>query len=127
MQKFLLDSNILIYAMNKKQNVLRFLRANKKFGFFVTPVSRLEVLLGESKEEISLEEMERELDQFFTVRFDNKVVSVAALLYKQEVKKLKFKDLIIAATALANDMTLVTADRGFKGIKGLKLKLVSLS
>lgn len=43
----------------------------------------------------------------------------------RKTHKLKLPDEIIAAAALVNDAILFTADKGFRNVKGLKLKLLS--
>ena len=124
--RFLLDSNVLIYAMNKRKCALDFFRSHKSAYFATSAVSRLEVLLGESKEEMSMEEMENELDDFQTIVLDNKIVRSAALLHGRNKKTLKFKDLVIEASANVNGLTLVTADKDFRAIEGLKVKLLKI-
>lgn len=43
----------------------------------------------------------------------------------RKTHRLKLPDAVIAAGALVNDAILFTADKGFRKVKGLKLKLLS--
>ena len=45
----------------------------------------------------------------------------------KQKQKVKLPDAIIAATALFLDIPLITADKGFKKIKGIKLNLFEVS
>lgn len=79
-----------------------------------------------AKTEGELEFLDKILRTFAPLDLNTKIALGAVRLEKKFPKKLKFKDLLIAATAQVEGLTLVTADKDFKKIKGLKVKLVKL-
>jgi predicted nucleic acid-binding protein len=54
----------------------------------------------------------------------NTEVRAIAIQLRQK-QKIKLPDAIVAATSLYLQLPLVTADQGFKGIKGIELILIS--
>lgn len=64
-------------------------------------------------------DIEAYLDDCENVTLDKDVVREALKLLT--VKKMKFKDLVIAATAKVHGKTLITADRDFEGLEGVKV------
>lgn len=123
---YLLDSNIIIYFLQNQESVLRFFQKKRIKKAAISTVSRLEVMLGAAKENRSLEDLETHLDKFINISLDKNITKEAALLKLKEKKSLKFKDLAIAATARTHDLTLVTADKDFKTVKGIKIELIKL-
>ena len=85
-------------------------------------ISRMEVLLGADKETFTDEEIHGYLDIFQNMNMDKRTVEEAVGIYKKSKKSLKFKDLVIAASAIVSNATLITADKDFTKIKGLKMK-----
>lgn len=124
-QEFILDSNILIYLSKGDQKIEKKLHALNREYFFISAVSVVEVLIGE-KDKAEAERLKKMVHQFVPLDLRNEIAEKAVALAHQSKKKLKFKDLLIAATALVEGLTLVTADKDFKSIAGLKLKLLSL-
>jgi predicted nucleic acid-binding protein len=96
-------------------------------GFLMSAISYLEIMVGVQKSEGSLEEIENFLEEVEVVPFDQAIAKNAAHLHMKSAKKLKFKDLAIAATAQAQAVELVTADRDFKSIKGIQLRHVKIN
>lgn len=125
MQEYLLDSNILIYFSKKHPKVKKILNALHREYFFISTISSIEVLMGapDEKEFKLLSEL---LHSFAPLELSSKISSEAVKLEKKFPKKLKFKDLLIAATAQVEGLTLVTADKDFQKIKGLKVKWMKL-
>lgn len=123
---YILDSNILIYFLDGNENVTFIFNRYKKEKFFISIVSRLEVLIGSEKQGMSLFDTGRYLDLFENVPLDKGIVEEAVRLSIQFKHKLKFKDLIIAATANVTGSTLITADKDFQKLPGLKVKLIKL-
>lgn len=119
---YLIDSNLLIYLLRGDLSVGKFLGNLGHKNFSISIVSRLEILIGSDKEDFTFEELESYLDLFENIILDKKVVKEAVTLAAKSKKKFKFKDLIIAATAKLAQKTLITADKDFKEIKGLKIK-----
>lgn len=123
---YLLDTNILIYILKAKQNVLNFLGALSEDRFAISIISRLEFLDGLKDEIFLTKEVQDYLDLFENIVLDREIAQEAALLSFRVSNKVKFKDLIIAATAISTGKTLVTVDKDFKKFPGLNLKLLQL-
>ncbi len=124
-QEYLLDSNVLIYLSKRDLKIKKTLQSLKREYFFISTISSIEVLMG-AKGGKDLEELSQFIHQFAPLDLNSAVGREAVKLSKQQGKKLKFKDLLIAATAQVEGLTLVTADKDFKKIKGLKVKLISV-
>lgn len=120
---YLLDSNIVIYFLNGDSKALAFLGKLRNKNFSISSVSRIEILMGAKKHAGTLEYMRDQLNDYEHIPVDKKLSDFAVDLYLRSKKRLKFKDLIIAATAKLHNMTLITADTDFKNVKGLKVKL----
>lgn len=123
---YLLDTNILIYVLKARSEVLKFLGTLSAGRFAISIVSRLEFLDGLQDEVFLTKEVQDYLDLFENIVLDKEIAQQAALLSFRASNKVSFKDLIIAATAIYTDKTLVTADKGFKKFPGLKLKLLTI-
>ncbi len=115
---FLLDSNIIIYALSPSHDQIRdFLRAK---NLVTSIISKIEVL-GYSK----LTDHEREGFQIFfgsipSIQLTESIVESAIKL--RQVRKMTLGDSIIAATALVNKLELVTANtKDFDWISDLKV------
>lgn len=124
MQEYLLDSNIVIYYAKRDPKVIAFLKKLAKEYFFVSTITQIEVLWG-AKTKREWEGLNKLLHTYAPLDLNTKIAQKAAELGRKYSKKLKFKDLLIAATAQVEGLTLVTADKDFKMIKSLKMKLLS--
>lgn len=98
--------------------------ANSRLAISI--VSRMEVLVGTEKQNLNLQDAEMFLDLFENIVLDKAVVKEATNLVARLKNNLKFKDLAIAATATLTKLTLITADKDFMKIPGLKVKLVKV-
>jgi len=121
---YLLDTNILIYFLKGDAKVVKFFENLNIDKSAISIVSRLEFLNGLQDELFLTMEMEDYLDMFENILLDKNIVRQAALLSFKTKKKLKFNDLIIAATSIINKKTLITADKDFQKIPGLKVKMI---
>jgi predicted nucleic acid-binding protein len=126
MSTFLLDSNILIYLLAQNERVDEFINDLCAHEFAMSSISYLEILVEAEKSGMNHKEVEAFLEEVDVVAFDKKAVQRAIRLQKSNTKKLKFKDLSIAATSLIHKMPLVTADKDFKSIEGLEVKYVKI-
>lgn len=124
---YLVDSNILIYFLDGNKKIEVFFEKYKNSRFLISMVTRFEVLIGAEKSGMSLIGVENYLDLFENVNLDKLIVKEAINLSLKFRNKLKFKDLIIAATASVTQSTLVTADSDFNSLRGLKVKLLKIS
>jgi hypothetical protein len=118
---FLLDTNIIIYALKGLADVRPYFDAKP----FISVVTEIEVLGVKdlSEKEIKIRETAIE---FCSIILLNSRIKAKAIELKRKVK-IAIPDAIIAATAIEEGLTLVTADKGFKRIKGLQFVLVEIS
>lgn len=114
---YLLDSNIIIYYYDRDEKIIQFLQELGKSQYSISIITRMEVMMGTHS---TLEETETYLDDYQNIDLHVDIVREAVLLDRKNPKKMKFKDLIIAATAKFHGLTLITADRSFEKIEGLK-------
>ncbi len=121
---YILDSNIIINLINDNGLIVTHLGGLKQDVFSISIISRLEVMLGHSKHSMNLEQIELILDNYAALPFDEEICRQAATLSDKSPKKLKFKDLIIAATAIVHKKTLITSDKDFLSFKKLKVKYI---
>lgn len=124
---YLLDTNILIYFLQGKKPVMDFINKSGQSRFAISIISRLEFLLGLQYPIFVSKEFDQYLDLFENINLDKLIVAEAVLLSSKLNKKLKFKDLIIAATANLTGKTIVTADKDFQKLTGVKVKLLEIS
>lgn len=118
---YLLDTNILIYLLEGQKAVYQFLLGLKQEVFFISTISNFEFLSGHSTE-AQWQKRVQALEGFAPLDF-RRETSIEASLFQQMNPHLRFKDLLIAATAKVEKLTLVTADKDFKKLKGLKVRL----
>jgi predicted nucleic acid-binding protein len=118
--RFLLDTNILLYLIGKKIPV----EALPEGEFSVSFVTELEVL---SYPSITPKE-KQQLNQFL---HDIPVIDITAEIKERTItlrKKynLRLPDAIIAATALQLDATLVTNDKGFSLVQEIQTRSIGI-
>ena len=107
-QKYLIDSNIIIYFMNNElpQSSLPKIRMILKESFVVSTISNVETLGWYN----ITEQEQTKLAAFLsnaTVIYIDKLIEKKAIDIRQN-KKMKLGDSIIASTALVNNLTIVT-------------------
>lgn len=114
----LLDSNIIIYSSDIRRNALRKWLKNQSLA--VSAVSQIEVL-GYHK----INHFENNLaTQFFSqcriFQIQDKVIQKA--IHLRQIKKISLGDFIIAATAIIENLPLVTTNiKDFQHIEELEL------
>jgi predicted nucleic acid-binding protein len=108
----LVDSNIILYLLNRDDTLIPVLEGKELYISFIT---QLEVL---SYQGLSDNEMKKAQD------FINDCIIIEMAPYIKEYtikfrrqKKLKLPDAIIAATSAFINVTLVTADKDFKRLE----------
>lgn len=119
---YLLDTNILIYLLRGDLKLSKFLANLNQEKFGISMISRMEFLLGADNENFTYEEICGYLDVFQNMNIDKRTVEEAVKIHKKSGKNIKFKDLIIAASAVVSNATLITSDKDLAKIKGLKIK-----
>lgn len=124
MAEYLLDTNILIYLLKKNPLAIKKLRSLKASVYSISVISYFEFLMGVSVNQA--DKAERYLKKFDVISFNEAIAKEAVYFARLTKKKLKFKDLIIAATAKRNGKRLLTADRDFKNLKGVEVDHVAI-
>ena|ERR1700754_1543711 len=115
-KEILVDTNILLYLLSGNDTIEQILQGKTIYISFITELE----LLGFRN--IS----EKEEKQIHNLLNDCSIISINNRLKEKyiDIRKthnLKLADSIIAATAIAFDLPLITADKQFKNIKKLKL------
>jgi predicted nucleic acid-binding protein len=116
---YLLDTNILVYALKGLQSVMPYFEED----CYLSVVTEIEILgvPGLSKKELGIRQSA--LDFCTIIPLTNSIKNEAIRL-KQEFK-VKLPDAVIAATALTEGYTLITADNGFRRFTSLPVILVN--
>jgi len=120
-----LDTSVLIdfYRKTDKSKSL-FLKLTEKYMFFaVSAVTEYELYLGSSQEQNIF--WDNLFSRIVVLPFDTKVVKKSIDIYqqlKQKNKLIDTPDIMIAGTAIQNNMPLATLNRKhFERISGLKV------
>lgn len=117
-ERFLIDTNTLIDVQmnNLPESGLRFMAEVMDRDFTVSFVSYIEFLGYKNASELT----EQFISLANVIEIDKDVIEKCILL--RRTTSIKLPDAIIAATAICNDLTLITRNTGdFKNIDGLKL------
>lgn len=114
----LIDSNIIIYAMQSQHDELR--RFIGKYAPAVSAVSYVEVLGYHKLNTSERTQLQAFFDAALVLQITEDVLRRAVQL--RQSRRMKLGDALIAATALVAGRTLVTGNiRDFKWIQGLRL------
>jgi hypothetical protein len=114
---FLVDTNILIYYLEGRQEAVDFLSRNRG-SLAISSIAWMEVLSYPfTPEEESI--VRSFLNEFSLIDITMPVMELAVSVRKQ--KKIKLPDAIIAASSMHHSMTLVT--RNTKDFKGLSVQV----
>lgn len=126
--RFLLDTDTCIYAIKKQQDVIEAMRHASRDEIAVSVVTEAEIRTGAAKSSAplkTLQVMEFFLRQLTIVEFTSPdTVAYAHIRAKLERAGTPIGpfDLIIAAQAVARDLTLVTNnEREFRRVSGLRV------
>ena len=117
--KYLVDSNIIIYHLNNEPIATRFLQNNISIST-ISQLTFLEVLSFDFSEED--EQKIIELLEKFTILDTSKEISLQAIKNRKN-KKIKLADNIIAATTQVYDLILVT--RNTKDFNQIDIKILN--
>lgn len=121
----LLDSSVLIELFRKKdkQNTLFYALTENGGKFFISSVTYYEIGIGNRNQHF--EYWERLNEYLEVIPFDKKCAVAAVEIYLKLLKSNKMIDLadiLIGATALANDIPIATLNRKhFNRIQGLQI------
>lgn len=115
---YLLDTNILIYHLNRSIPVqsIEKIRQILKDHFNISVISKMELLGFRRHSPQSYKESESFLENAEIIGLDDEIVDTVIQLRRN--KSIKLPDAIIAATARVNQWTLVTRNENdFSGIE----------
>ncbi|MEI6423890.1 MAG: type II toxin-antitoxin system VapC family toxin [Lentisphaerota bacterium] len=116
--KYLLDSNIIIYHLKGEPIAMGFID-NYFRNSCISFITVIEVLsFNHSEQEAVL--IKKLLSTFVKLNVNDELIEKTVILRKNS--KIKLPDCIIAATAINNNLTLVTRNcEDFKHFEGLKI------
>jgi predicted nucleic acid-binding protein len=108
-------------SKNKTDTLLTKLLHTRKV--YVSAVAKYEVLAGANEKD--LEEWHQVFEDIAVLAFDEATIESARMIFrqlKQENKIISLGDILIAATAMVNDLPLATLNRNhFERIRGLRM------
>lgn len=114
----LLDTNAVLYLLMGNACMQPYL--SKQFGLSV--ISEMELLSFSQNSEKDERNIQSLIDDCVVFDLDNAVKNQTISLRKKY--GIKLPDAIIAATAIKNNLPLLTADKGFKRVSELNLNLL---
>ncbi len=120
MEKYLLDTNIIIYYLNNDQTAIDFIDSNLD-KIAISSITYLEVLVFSYDAEED-KKVRNFLDFFTLLNMDMNVIDIAINTYRN--KKVKMADNLIGSTAKLHDLTLVT--RNTDDFKNMNLNMLNI-
>ena len=126
---YLLDTDILIYSLKGNEAVLRHVERRQHDPMQISVISLMELYYGAHKSERSaanLARVRRMENSFDILQVDHSIAETFGMIksdLESQGAPLDDSDLVIAATALAFNLTLVTNnEKHFQRLQGLKLE-----
>jgi predicted nucleic acid-binding protein len=113
-----LDTNACIYFLNGDEILADFLQGQR---IYISIITEIELFAFHGNNDASIEILNDFIDSITVLDIDKEIKILTIQLRK--TYKLKIPDTIIAASALALSLPIITADKGFKKIAGLDLIL----
>ena len=123
-RRILIDTSVVIDHFRKKNKQKSLLyELSKGNKLFLSAISKFEFLVGTKPSQIS--QTKKLIEGFFILSFNSNVATVASDIAKKLKKTnriIEFRDIFIAATAIANDIPLSTLNiNHFERIDDLEL------
>ena len=124
-RRILIDTSVVIDHFRKKNKQRSLLyELSKENRLFLSAISKFEFLVGAKLAQIR--QTEKIIEGFDILSFNSNVADVASDIAKKlkaKNKIIEFRDIFIAATAIANDMPLSTLNvKHFERIDDLELR-----
>ncbi|MFA5904296.1 MAG: type II toxin-antitoxin system VapC family toxin [Desulfobacula sp.] len=119
--KYLLDSNIIIYHLNGDKTATEFIRENIN-NCAISQITYVEVLSFDFENEDEHAEVKAFLE-CLDIFDTNKAIAIQCLKNRKK-RKIKIPDNLIASTAQANNLTLVT--RNSDDLKNLDINIIDI-
>lgn len=116
-----IDTNIVLYLLNGEKTIAQLLDGKSIYISFVT---ELELLGYKNLDDEQKSIIENFLSDITIIDIDAQIKSIVISLKNKYA--IKLPDAIIAATALKQNLTLLTADKGFSKITELDLMIYEL-
>lgn len=111
--KLLLDTNVALYLLRGDRSAADAIHGQKVVISFIT---RMELLGKPGLTKAELKRIEAFVDEWPIAEFDRTIMDAAIVIRREH--RLKLPDAIVAATAIALDIPLLTADADFKRLEG---------
>ena len=118
---FLLDTNTILYLLNGNKCVTPYLKGH----FYYSIITEMELLSFSELTDTDENNIKLLLSICENINITVEIKNLTILLRKKY--KIKLPDAIIAATAISNNLVLITADKGFSKIEELDLILLTPS
>jgi predicted nucleic acid-binding protein len=123
-RRILIDTSVVIDHFRKKNKQKSLLyELSKENTLFLSAISKFEFLVGAKPSQIR--QTETIIEGFYILSFNSNVADIASDIAKKLKtinKIIEFRDIFIAATAIANNMPLSTLNvKHFKRIDDLEL------
>ena len=119
---YLIDTNILIYIIKGNPKVEYFAKSEILAISYITEME----LLGKFQiTETEKQSIVKVLEHCSIFEMDAQIKQYAINI-KQQIR-MKLPDAIVAATAIKNNITLISADKDFKKVPNLDLVLIDIS
>jgi predicted nucleic acid-binding protein len=119
---YLLDTNTVIYYLDSvlHENALNFIEAKlDESGSIISIISKIELLGWQAPTQHAMAQVEKFVLDSITLPMTDLVVEKTISL--KRTLKIKLPDAVIAATAIVNNLTLISRnDEDFRKISGLK-------
>jgi predicted nucleic acid-binding protein len=114
--KFLLDTNAVLYVLNGDETLTDFLFEKE---LYISIITEMELLSYKNITAVEQQAIEFFLSEFIIINIDHKIKSNSIDVKKNS--NMKLPDSIIAGTSIALRLPLVTSDRQFKTVNDLEL------
>ncbi|MBI2638559.1 PIN domain-containing protein [Candidatus Peregrinibacteria bacterium] len=125
MTRYLLDTNIVIYILKNDTGVMNLISRYSGALFFISIVTWIETLGGSFHHGKNIHELAHTLEVFYRIPIHEKIAILSANLIQSSAlkkQKLRFQDTVIAATAITENIPLITNNpKDFRHFKGLKI------
>lgn len=116
--RILIDTNIVLYFLQGDTGVEKFFYRHTPNISFIT---ELELLSGSELSQQTKQLIKSLLSRISIIEYKSNFKEI--IIDIRAEKKLKLPDYIIAATAITQNLPLITADKSFQKIQGLDLIL----
>ena len=111
-----IDTNICIYLLNGDTVLAEMLQDQ---SIYISVITEIELYAYHGNTPASIKKLDAFIQSVYVIDLDAFVKETTIQIRKST--KLKLPDSIIAASALKNDMPLITADKAFERLNGLDL------